>query len=208
MGAVCSLTVNPDGKFLSVASCYVVKILTSYKQARLERLKMRVHISEFRYGISFIGQLLQEPRCQEQTYKKMHGWPQHRQHLNSDSVHWSRRKTYPMWTGSRTWFAVTLSCWAVPSVSDTTRLLSSCAAGSWTGIFVPEGAWAGGTDDGTAEYLHLEICCPPTWNGDRGRVRLSLWRYVSHREWPMCFLFHVWVHLRVLSCCSFIIFLM
>lgn len=37
----------------------------------------------------------------------------------------------------------------------------SRGSGSWTEIFVPEGAWAGGADDGTTEYLHLEICCPP-----------------------------------------------
>lgn len=39
-------------------------------------------------------------------------------------------------------------------------MFSSCGPAGWTGTIVPEGAWVGGTDDGTAEYLHLGICCP------------------------------------------------
>lgn len=41
---------------------------------------------------------------------------------------------------------------------DSARLPSD-GSSSWTGIFVPVGAWAGGTDDGTTEYLHWEVCC-------------------------------------------------
>lgn len=64
-------------------------------------------------------------------------------------VHWQQDST------------VTLSCWAGLSHSDTTRQGTAVCPGSWTGIFVPVGAWAGGADDGTTEYLHLGICRPP-----------------------------------------------
>lgn len=100
---------------------------------------------------------------------------------------------------------VTLSCWAGLSCqwhyqTGDSSMLSSLGPGSSTGIFVPEGAWAGGPDDdGTTEYLHLEICCPPALNSDRGHTSFSLWRYVSRLEWPVCFLFYLWVHLLFFS---------